>query len=189
MRNVARLVFGTVLLVTLASVATAGNYALDAAHTAVTFKISHLGISTTVGRFNDVAGEFTFDKEAPEKAAFSLTIKTESVDTGNKQRDDHLRSPDFFNAKQFPTITFKSKSVKKSAEGYVVEGDLTLHGVTKAITLVLKGGNGAEFPKGVQRVGFSTESSLHRSEYEMKGLLPAVGDDVSLFISFEGTAK
>src|SRR5262245_8191248 len=81
----------------------ADEYAVDAMHTGVTFKISHLGLSWTYGRFNDVSGSFTIGESA-DKCSFALTIKAESVDTGNKKRDEHLRSPDFFNAKQYPVI-------------------------------------------------------------------------------------
>jgi polyisoprenoid-binding protein YceI len=172
-----------------AASAPAEQYAVDDAHTSVTFKIGHLGISTVAGRFNDVSGEFTFDKADPAKSSFSLTVKADSVDTNNKKRDDHLRSPDFFNVKQFPTLTFQSKSVKAVEGGYEVAGDLTIHGTTKAVKLLLKGGGAAEFPKGVQRVGFSTDTAIKRSDYEMKGLLPAVGDDVVISISFEGVKK
>src|SRR5947209_1935708 len=87
--------------------ARADEYALDPAHTGVEFKISHLGLSWTCGRFNDVSGTCTLDPTAPAKSAFALTVKADSLDTNNQKRDEHLRSPDFFNAKQFPAITFK----------------------------------------------------------------------------------
>src|SRR3984957_20539486 len=168
------LVLSGVLILGLTATASADHYAVDDAHTSVSFKISHLGISTVAGRFDDVAGEFTFDKADPAKASFGLTIKAESIDTNNKKRDDHLRGPDFFNAKQFPALTFKSKSVKAVEGGYEVTGDLTIHGVAKAVTLLLKGGNSAEFPKGTQRVGFSTDVVIKRSDFDIKGFLPAV---------------
>src|SRR5205814_1693310 len=103
----------------------ADDYALDAMHAAVTFKISHLGLSWTFGRFNDVSGGFTLDRDDPGKSSFALAIKTESVDTNNPKRDEHLRSPDFFNAKQFPVITFKSTTVKPIADGFEVAGEFT----------------------------------------------------------------
>ncbi len=164
----------------------ADAYALDTAHTAVNFKISHLGLSWTYGRFNDISGSFTIDAE---KSSFEVVIQTESIDTGNGKRDAHLKSPDFFNAKEFPTITFKSSGVKPTEDGFEVTGDLTLHGVTKTITLPLKGGSKAEFPKGVVRTGYSGELKIKRSDFGMEGLKGAVGDDVYLSISFEGTLK
>jgi polyisoprenoid-binding protein YceI len=140
------------------------------------------------GRFDDFSGTFTIDED-PGKCSFNLTIKTDSVDTNNKKRDDHLRSPDFFNVKQFPMITFKSTSVKAIKDGYQVTGDLTLHGVTKSVSFPLLGGRKVEFPKGVQRTGFSTELTIKRSEFGMDKAADAVGDEVPISISFEGTKK
>jgi polyisoprenoid-binding protein YceI len=169
--------------------ARADEYVLDAMHTSVYFKIEHIGISWTYGRFDDVNGTFTIDKDDPSKSSFTLTIKTESIDTNNKKRDDHLRSPDFFNAKQFPTITFTSTAVKPVAGGLDVTGDFTLHGMTKSITVPLKGGKEAEFPKGAHRKGFSTELTLKRTDFGMDKLVGAVGDEVVIGISFEGIRK
>jgi polyisoprenoid-binding protein YceI len=183
------LAFAALLVGGASSVRAADEYALDDMHTAVTFKISHIGLSLTYGRFDDVAGSFTLDKVDSAKSSFALTIKTESVDTNNKKRDDHLRSPDFFNAKQFPTITFKSTAVKAIKQGYQVTGDLTLHGVTKSVTFILEGGGTAEFPKGMLRTGFSTDLALKRSDFGMDKLVGAVGDDVFIAISFEGVKK
>jgi polyisoprenoid-binding protein YceI len=166
----------------------ADDYALDAMHSGVTFKISHLGLSWVYGRFNDFSGAFTIDPD-PAKCSFALTVKTESVDTNNAKRDEHLRSPDFFNAKQFPVIAFKSTAVKAIANGFEVTGDLTLHGETKAVKFALVGGRKAEFPKGVQRTGFSMEVVLKRSEFGMTKFAEALGDDVHVAISFEGTKK
>ncbi len=166
----------------------ADDYAVDGMHSSVTFKISHLGLAWVYGRFDDFSGTFTLDPD-PAKCSFGLTIKTESIDTNNQKRDDHLRSPDFFNAKQFPTIAFKSTAVRAVKDGYEVTGDLTLHGETKAVKFTLLGGRKAEFPKGVQRTGFSTDLVIKRSEFGMNKGLEAVGDDVYIAISFEGTKK
>lgn len=167
----------------------ADDYALDDTHAGVNFKISHLGLSWTYGRFNDLAGAFRIDPANPQNSAFNLSIKADSLDTANKQRDDHLRSPDFFNTKQFPAITFKSTSVKAIEGGYEVTGDFTLKGVTKSITFPLKGGRTAEFPKGVMRTGFVTELGLKRSEFGMEKMVGPIGDDVLISISFEGIKK
>ncbi len=171
-----------------ASRAPADDYLLDGAHAAVTFKISHIGLSWTHGRFNDVAGAFVLDPD-PTKCSFALQIKAESIDTGNAKRDEHLRSPDFFNVKQFPTMAFKSTAVKEIKDGYQVTGDFTLHGVTKPISFALVGGRKAEFPKGVQRTGFSTELVIKRADFGVDKFADAVGNDVHVAISFEGTKK
>jgi polyisoprenoid-binding protein YceI len=167
----------------------ADDYAIDGMHAGVSFKISHLGLSWVQGRFDRFAGGFTLDPDDANRCSFAMTINADSVNTNNQKRDDHLRSPDFFNVKQFPTITFKSTSVKAIPNGYQVVGDLSLHGVTRPVTLDVMGGRKAEFPKGVQRTGFSTEVPLKRSEFGMDKLSPAVGDDVYIVVSFEGTKK
>jgi polyisoprenoid-binding protein YceI len=167
----------------------ADDYVVDGMHSGVNFKISHLGLSWIHGRFNDFSGTFTIDPADAGKSSFGMTIKAESIDTNNQKRDDHLRSPDFFNAKQFPAITFKSTAVKATKGGYQVTGDLTLHGVTRSITFDLVGGKPAEFPKGVQRTGYSTELVLKRSEFGVDKFAEMLSDEVHVAISFEGTKK
>ena len=176
-----------VLAATMAGVA--DNAQVDPAHSSVTFKIEHLGISWVQGRFNDIAGACTVDTQDVAKSTFEMTIKTASIDTNVTKRDDHLRSPDFFDAKQFPNISFKSTAVKKVDGGLEVKGDLVLHGVTKTITCTLAGGKESEFPKGTQRVGFYTEIKVKRSDYGMDKMIPDVCDEVRLFISFEAVKK
>lgn len=164
----------------------AETYGIDQNHSGVNFKIQHSGISWIYGRFNDVDGEFTLDAENPSASSFSLTMKTESVDTANEKRDEHLRSPDFFNAKQFPVLSFQSKSVKKVDEGLEVTGDLTLHGETQPLTFLLKGGKSIELPKGTHRVGYTTHFKLKRSDFGMDTAMEFLGDDVHVEISFQG---
>jgi polyisoprenoid-binding protein YceI len=167
----------------------ADTYTIDPVHSSVSFQAQHAGISYVHGRFNDVAGEFTIDKDDPSKSSVTLTIKVESVDTNNKQRDGHLRSGDFFNAKQFPTMTFKSKSFKAVEGGYEVTGDLTMHGETKAITFKLSGGKETEFPPKVQRTGYWADLKIKRSEFGMNKMLEAIGDTVYVSVAVEGTKK
>jgi polyisoprenoid-binding protein YceI len=167
----------------------ADTYAVDPVHSSFSFSVSHLGISDVHGRFNDVSGTFTLDTDAPAKSSFTLTIQVASIDTAVKKRDDHLRSPDFFDAKKYPTMTFKSTAVKAVAGGYQVTGDLTLHGVTKSVTFTLKGGKTAEFPKGMKRIGFTTALTIKRSDFGMKTMIPAVGDEVRITIGMEGVKK
>lgn len=167
----------------------ADNYAVDPMHSAVTFKISHLGLSWVHGRFNDVSGSFTIDPADASKCTFELTIKAQSIDTGNSKRDDHLRSPDFFNVQQFPQLAFKSTAVKAVKDGYEVTGELTLHGVARTVSFPVLGGRKAEFPKGMQRTGYSTEFVLKRSDFRMDKMKEAIGDEVYIAISFEGVKK
>jgi polyisoprenoid-binding protein YceI len=174
------------LVVALGSVAHAADtFTVDPVHSSVSFMTSHAGISYIHGRFNDFSGKFTIDAADPSKSSFALSVKIESVDTNNQKRDEHLRAPDYFNAKQFPTMTFQSTQVKAVSSGYEVAGDLTLHGVTKPITLQLKGGEFAEFPKGTKRIGFQTSPVIKRSEFDVKAGIPAIGDEVHVNIAVE----
>jgi polyisoprenoid-binding protein YceI len=164
----------------------ADDYTVDPAHAGVTFRISHVGLSWIPGRFNVFSGSFAIDPD-PSKCSFTLNIKTDSIDTNNAARDKHLRSGDFFNVNQFSTIAFQSTSVKPIKDGYEVSGNLTMHGVTKSITFPLLGGRKTEFPKGVERTGYSTELILKRSEFGIDKFLEMLGDDVHIGVSFEGT--
>lgn len=178
-----------ILFISTASLSQAQQYTLEAGHTAVTFQISHLGLSWTAGRFNKVEGEVSIDKAAPEKSTFSLTIASDSIDTGNEKRDEHLRSPDFFDVKQFPTITFVSTKVAPIENGYEVTGDLTMHGETKPVTFKLMGGGVKEMPPGTIRTGFTTNLVINRLDFGVGADNPALGNDVHTMISFEAVRK
>ena len=169
----------------------AESYSIDPAHTSVTFKVEHLGLSWSHGRFNDIAGEFRVDAENPASSRFALTIKTESIDTANKKRDEHLASPDFFNAKQYPTITFKSKAVKAGSAANMLEvtGDLTMHGVTKSVMISVELTGKGEFPPGTQRAGVEASFTVKRSEFDMSKMIGPVGDEVRLIVALEGVKQ
>ncbi|MBC7856602.1 MAG: YceI family protein [Pirellulaceae bacterium] len=168
----------------------AETYAVDPVHSSVSFGISHAGISDIHGRFNEFSGKFVIDKDDPSKSSFALDIKVASVDTNNAKRDEHLRAPDYFNAKQFPSLTFQSTKVKATDAGYEVTGDLTLHGVTKPVSLSLKGGHKVvEFPKGTPRIGVTSSVTIKRSEFDMKTELGALGDDVHIIVGLEAAKE
>jgi polyisoprenoid-binding protein YceI len=170
-------------------------YTIDPGHCSVVFSVAHSGFSYTYGMFRTSAGKYLIDKANPANCRFQMTIQANSLDTNNAKRDDHLRSADFFNVQQFPEITFDStKCVQvESREGgivYQVTGKLTIHGVTKEITIpalrMLGEGTG---PYGDQRSGFLCQIELKRSDFGMTGLLDKnlVGDAVGITVSFEGT--
>lgn len=183
------LVIGAVVWAGGKSATAADEYAYDLVHSSVSFKARHLDISWIHGRFNEVEGMFSLDREHPAKSTFELTIKADSIDTANQARDEHLRQPDYFDTKQFPTIEFKSTSTKPIDGGYEVTGDFTMHGTTKEITLVLMGGKEHEF-KGVKRVAFSTDLSLKRSDFGFdKKAIGPIGDEALIFIDCEGVRK
>ncbi len=167
----------------------ADEYDYDLVHSSVSFKSRHLDISWIHGRFNEVSGKFSIDRQDPTKSTFALTVKADSVDTANAARDEHLRQPDYFDTKQFPTIEFRSTKVKAIEGGYEVTGDFTMHGTTKQITFPLMGGREID-SRGVKRVGFSTELKLKRSDYNFdKSAIGAIGDEAIIIIDCEGMRK
>jgi polyisoprenoid-binding protein YceI len=183
------LVVGVFFAALIATAAKADDFVVDPMHACANFTISHLGLSWVQGRFDTLSGTFAIDAANPAQSSFELTVNAASVDTNNPQRDEHLRSPDFFNVKQFPAITFKSTAVKGAKDGLDVTGDLTMHGATRSITVRMSGGRRAEFPKGVQRTGYSTEIKIRRADFGMDRMIEAVGNDVYISLSFEGTKK
>ncbi|HUH02599.1 MAG TPA: YceI family protein [Kofleriaceae bacterium] len=169
-----------------------GRYTIDSAHTQALFKIEHLGVSHQYGMFTRVEGSFEIDAADLAKSKIDISIPADSVFTAVQKRDDHLRSPDFLDAKQFPTITFKSKSVEATgANTYAVVGELTLHGVTRNVTLALENVGSARDPEamgGAFRVGFNGEATIKRSEWNMTYMQGAgLGDEVTLLLAVEGT--
>jgi polyisoprenoid-binding protein YceI len=154
-----------VRIVNGAEVPAAGTYALDASHSEVGFAVRHLMVSKVRGRFSDVAGTIEIG-ENPFDSSVSVTIGTASVDTRDEQRDGHLRSGDFFDAEAWPTMTYQSRSVREAGKGrYVVDGDLTIKGVTRSVPLELTFEGGAADPWGGLRIGFSAKAELDREDF------------------------
>jgi polyisoprenoid-binding protein YceI len=179
-----------ILLAAASAARAADTFVVDPVHSSVSFMISHAGISHIHGRFNDFSGKFVIDKDDPAKSSFAFAIKIDSVDTNNQKRDEHLRAPDYFNAKQFPEMTFQSTQVKAIDGGYDISGDLTMHGVTKPVTLQLKGGDKlVEFPKGTQRIGFTTTPTIKRSEFDMTAGAPSLGDEIPINMGLQAVKQ
>jgi polyisoprenoid-binding protein YceI len=164
----------------------ADTYKIDPVHSSIVFGIMHLGVTNVYGRFNDVSGNVVFDKENPAKSSIELEVKVDSVDTHEPKRDQHLKSPDFFNAKQFPVMAFKSTKVQVSGNDYKITGEFTLHGVTKPITIDFKKGAEAKGMQGELRAGGETQFTVKRSDYGMKFMPDALGDEVKIIVSLEG---
>lgn len=178
------------LLTAAASASAAEKYDIDSVHSTTIFRIKHLNVSWFYGRFVDIAGTINFDEKKPDASSFDVTIKTESVNTDNSARDKHLKNPDFFSAKQYPTMTFKSTSVKSAGKDALdVTGDLTCHGVTKQITVRMDIVGHGKDPFGGYRAGFETKFKIKRSDYGMDHMLEALGDDIELIVSLEGARK
>ncbi|HVW34024.1 MAG TPA: YceI family protein [Acidimicrobiia bacterium] len=173
----------------------AGTYALDASHSQVGFAVRHVMISRTKGRFSDVAGTIEI-AENPLESSVSVTIQTASVDTRDEQRDGHLRSGDFLDVEAFPTMTYQSRSVRPAGgDRWIVEGDLSIKGVTRPVPLEVTFEGGAADPWGGVRIGFSARAEIDREAFgltwnqalETGGVL--VGKKVTIEIEAEGVKQ
>lgn len=178
------------LVLAPASAFAAETYEIDAAHTSIVFKISHLGFSHTFGMFPDVKGSLTFDEADAKANSIAVTVNAASVNTMNAGRDDHLRNADFFDVEKHQEISFKSTAWKKTGDGeYEVTGDLTLLGNTKPVTFTAKELGSGKGMKGETRRGFETTFSIKRSDFGMDKMVGPIGDEVELTVSFEGVLK
>lgn len=172
------------------SVMAAETYEIDAVHSAVLYRIKHLNAAYNYGRFNEMSGTFTI---ADATLSLDVTINTESVDSANGGRDDHLRSPDFFNTKQFPTATFKSTSARVLTEEnedgyrvYEVTGDFTLNGETESLTMpVVMTGKGTS-PRAGKVAGVEAMVDINRSEFGITTYPGMLGEKVRLIVALEG---
>lgn len=169
-----------------ADAAAAPAYKVDTVHSTAIFRVKHMNTSYSYGRFNDISGQVAFDDQDPKKGLLDIVVKTGSIDTANQNRDKHLKSADFFNAVQYPTISFKSKSVAKTGpDTYEANGELTLHGVTRPLTIkVMRTGAGKDM-KGRPTLGFETDFSIKRSDFKMNKMLEGASDDVRIIVSVE----
>lgn len=174
------------LPVSQAEIASAGTYKIDPDHSSVQFSVGHLGYSELLGRFNTFSGSMVLKPSSDSKV--EVTIKTASVDTNHGQRDEHLRSPDFLNAKQFPEMRFVSKRVNFDSQGQptLIEGDFTLLGKTKPATLKVSAIGAGRDPWGGYRAGYSATTVLKRSAYGMNFMQDGgVGDDITVTVKIE----
>jgi polyisoprenoid-binding protein YceI len=162
------------------------SYKIDPVHSSVLFSIKHFGVTDFYGDFRDISGTVILDTADPSKSSVELTVPVESLDSRNEKRDQHLKSPDFFNAKQFPTITFKSNKIEGAGDNYKITGDLTIHGVTKPVTAEFKKGAENKGQKGEVRNGGETRFTIKRSDFDMKFMMGPLGDDVNIILSLEG---
>jgi polyisoprenoid-binding protein YceI len=168
------------------------TYKIDVDHSDVMFKVKHLMISTVSGIFKKFDATLELDEEHFENAQVTFEADTDSVDTKNEQRDAHLKSDDFFNAEQFPKMTFKSTSVERVAHNeFKLHGNLTIRDITKPIVLDVEYHGQTKDPWGNQRMGFEATGKINRKEFGLKwsavteagGLV--VADDVKLHLNVE----
>ena len=167
-------------------------YEIDTTHSMIIFRAKHNGVSYNYGRFNEFTSEIMIDTVAVPESMVEFEVKAASVDTGNEKRDQHLRSSDFFSAKQFPVITFKSTKVsaKEGKEDVLeVTGDLELHGVKKSITVDVEITGRAKGREGESLIGFESIFTIKRSEFGMTYRMGPVSDDIRLTVSIEAMRK
>ena len=164
-----------------------GTYAMDPHHAQVVFMINHLGFSAIVGRFNKAEGTLDFDPKDATKSALSVTIDPASIDTTSDELDEHLTKKDFFDVAAYKTITFKSTKVEKLSDRTGrVTGDLTMHGITKPVTLDVTFNGGGKHPMSKSpALGFSARGELKRSDFNITKYDNVVGDRVGLIIECE----
>jgi polyisoprenoid-binding protein YceI len=197
-----RLWMNATLFVALALVSAAAPAAraadvfdLDQTHFSVVFSVSHMNMSYTYGMFRQANARVTLDRENPANSKFQFTIKSDSIDTNSTQRDGHLKGPDFFDVVSFPEITFESTTVVLTTEAkraiYQVTGNLTMHGVTRAITLPIELLGEGPSLDGKPHAGFLTQTELKRSDFGMSKYLEnnVVGDAIGITVSFEGVKQ
>ena len=166
------------------------QWLIDGSHSSAHFSVRHMMITNVRGEFQKLEGTITWDPASPESAQIEAHVDVSSLSTRDEKRDGHLKSPDFFDAEKFPTLSFKSKSVKaKGKDGLVVSGDLTIHGVTKEVAFDVEGPSPATAdPWGNSRIGATATAKIKRDDFDLKwnaaleagGVL--VGNDVSITI-------
>jgi len=166
---------------------------IDAVHSVAEFKVKHMMISNVKGQFTGITGALTLDEGDVTRSRVEVSIDAASINTCEAQRDAHLKSADFFDVEKFPTLTFRSNSIKRTGDGELaVAGDLTIHGVTRTVTLAVEGPSPAgKDPWGNTRVGASATTKISRKDYgltwnaalETGGIL--VGDDVTITLDVQ----
>ena len=162
------------------------KFTIESVFSSVLFKVRHMQTANAWGRFNKIDGSLDYNAADPTKSVLEITIDPRSVDTNSKKRDQHLVGPDFFNAKEFDKITFKSKSIKKvSDKGYELTGDLTMLGVTKTVTATGEFYGEGKSPKGDKIVGAEATFTVKRTDFGMNYGVPNIGDEVTLIVSVE----
>jgi polyisoprenoid-binding protein YceI len=173
----------------VASLQAADTYNIDPNHSTVGFAVNHMVINTVHGKFDEFTGSVTLDNNALQ--AGTATIQPKSINTGIERRDNHLKSPDFFDAAKYPTITFQSKRAEKKGDETILAGDFTMHGVTKEISLPVTIKGPIKDPWGNTRIGIEAKTKLSRKDYGLKynqmletgGMV--VGDEVEIQINAE----
>jgi polyisoprenoid-binding protein YceI len=180
------LAFGLLAILTVSAYA-AETYKLDPEHTSVVYRVKYSGVTFVYGRFNGPTGTFTYDQSSPSKSSIEMQVDANNIDTAVEKRDNHLKSPDFFDAGEYPLVTFKSTSVKKiSSDTYQVTGSLTLLGKSRTLTVNANHTGSGKDPWGNFRRGFETSFTIKRSDFGMDFMLGGVSDEIGITVSVSG---
>ena len=169
----------------------ADTYTIDPAHTRVGFSARHFGINSVKGIFREFTGTLVLDGEALKDA--TATIQVQSIATGVAQRDNHLRSPDFLDATNYPTINFKTRRIEKTGNDFLMVADFTMRGITKELRLPVTLSKPIKDPWGAMRVGLEAKTKLNRKDYGIRyndlleSGIPAVADEIEIEINAEAT--
>lgn len=191
-----KIVPAAALLLLLAAPAwSADTYQIDPVHSTLGFSVRHLMLSNVKGRFNDVSGTILYDEQDITKSSVKVTIQAASINTENQNRDNDLRSPNFFDVANFPTLSFESKRVEKRGDAYVCLGTLTMHGVAKEVEIPFRILGKVKDPWGNTRIGIEGGLSVNRQDYgiaynktfEGGGLV--VGNEVKIELNVEAVMK
>jgi len=179
------------LFVASVAAADSADWTIDASHSHVGFVVSHLVVSKVSGRFKEVAGKASLDEADPTKSVVDVTIPVNSISTDDEKRDAHLKSPDFFDAAKFPNITFHSTKIARADKKFKVTGDLTIHGVTRSVTLDGALSKPIKSPWGKDVRGAEIKGKINRSDFgltwnkTLDGGGVVVGNEVTLDIAVE----
>ncbi len=166
----------------------ADTYEIDPEHSTAVFRVKHFSVSYYNGLFRDIRGSIVFDPANPSSSSLNVELKANSVFTNNKQRDGHIKGPDFLHVRQFPVLSFKSTAVEEIEKGsYQVSGELTIRGITKPLTVTVEHVGSSKIPNFGYRVGFTTQFTINRRDFQVNyGNSSVVGDDVEITLDLEG---
>lgn len=169
--------------------ARAADYDIDPSHAFIQFRISHLGYSVLNGRFNQFAGKFSWDQTNPQSSRIEVVVDAASIDSNWAERDKHLRSADFLDVEKFPRATFKGTKYSGDARGGKLEGTLTLHGITRPMTLDVQFIGEGPDPWGGYRAGFKAQTTLRRADFDMTYELGPTAGTMEFDLFVEGIRK
>lgn len=171
-----------------------GTWDIDATHSAVSFSVRHLMVSKVLGRFNSVRGRIVTGADLLDSSG-TAEIDVDSFDTGNAQRDEHIRSADFLHAAQFPTMTYRSTGIRRDGEDLIVDGELTVHGITRQVLLTVELSGFGLDASGGTRIGLSATTKINRKDFGVNTELPldgggvVIGDTIQISLDIEAVLR